>query len=483
MTGQVSELEELSRDLITTEQQLEDGPKDLGATPVNGALETNISNTHTPRTAPSETYIPDASDEVQPSTEFDEAVKNEREILESTIPGTEDYALSLDRLGTPLRERFDATGRIRDINEAIFCARENLKLRPPGHVSYRNSLRTLSIYLFLRFEKTTNIEDIKEALDCGRMVLELCPPGHTSRADGLIQLCVYLRQPSDVSGRPDDVEEAINLGREALRLCSPGHPERQRALRGSGMTLAKRFDRTGMLEDLDEEVRILQELLSIAPIGHVWHNETIIDLAEKLRKRFEVTGRVGDLREEIQLRQQMRDENPPESLDSPNPVHPLVRKLCAHLKSTKTTDPELVKFAIRCGEDYLLSIEDLDEEIILRKELVELCPSEHELRADTLENLAASLHIRFKRDGKLEDLQEEIQRRQQLRSGGDSSRSASTYLLIQKLYTLLAAKKMTSLERKFAIDCGQACLDSLSAMDVRRVKLRYQLKSVRGVRA
>lgn len=430
-----------------------------------------------------ETYIPDVPDEAAAPTAFDEEIALQRKILESTVPGDQDYVTALHSLGLELYRRFGSTGMIRDIEEATTCARECLKVWPPEHISYRNGLRNLAIYLEFRFKKKSRTEDIEESIGYGRRLLKICPPGHKDRQESLVDMSTFLTAGFDGVGKLEYIDEAIALGREALNLCPLGHPKRNTTLNGLALYLARRFTKTGMLEDLDEDIRILQDLLQIAPLGHEFHTETLTNLVQKLHKRFEITGRVGDLREEIEGRQQLRDESPPESWESPNPIHTLVRTLYSYLVSTKTKDRELIEFAIRCGDDIFVAIKDLDEEIKLRRELVELCPPDHELRGETQGNLTTSLHNRFKRDGRLEDLQEEIQRRQQLHAGGDLSRSASTYPLVQKLYTVLGAKEMTSLERKFAIDCGQTCLDSLSAMDFRRLKLRYQLKSIRGMQA
>lgn len=151
--------------------------------------------------------------------------------------------------------------------------------------------------------------------------------------------------------------------------------------------------------------------------------------------------------------------------------------LCTHLKAAKATDLNDIVFDIGCGEECLDSIDDVDEDIQLRRELFEVSLPGHKLHAETLVNLETSLYIRFKRDGKLEDLREVIHRRQQLHSGG-SGLSTSTYSLLQTLYTLRPVNAMTSSEKKFAIDYGQACLDSLYVVDPRSFKLRIQLRNL-----
>ena len=231
----------------------------------------------------------------------DRIAQNRRE-LQRCLPGNIGRAQALYNLAGSMRERFEKTNAIADINEAIALHRQTLDLRPTGHQDRCQSLVWLAWCLRDRYLQHGWLSDLEEAITLDRAALELGLEGHPNWLLSLHQLAVHLSDRYDKQASVADLEEAITLGRTALEFYSHDHSNRAPTLYNLADNLRRRFLELGATADIDEAISLHRSALDFRPEGHPKRSTSIHSLALCLSDWYYKQASVAEVGEPIMLR-------------------------------------------------------------------------------------------------------------------------------------------------------------------------------------
>ncbi|KIM60782.1 hypothetical protein SCLCIDRAFT_26314 [Scleroderma citrinum Foug A] len=315
--------------------------------------------------------------------DLEEAITLSRDALELHPPGHSSRAAILSSIAHYLRDRFLKLGAKTDLDEAITLCRSALDLRLAGHPDRSKSLCALVYCLSSRFEKQQAAADLDELIGLHLSILDFQPPGHPDHTATIDNLLLYVRKRFQNLDMPADLNECISLERAALVLSDPGNPDRVKYLLDLYSDLYKRFQNIGACADLEEAITLGRSILDIHPLGDpnrpIYLNTYVICL----RKKFVKTGIVGD--EAVLLAREAVVLHPVGDPDHQSFLHTLATFLSA--KFQKEGD-----------------LADLEQAIVLRRDLLALCPS-----ASSLHELALCLSEQFDRRGVTADIDEAIE--------------------------------------------------------------------------
>ena len=134
--------------------------------------------------------------------------------------GHPDRVTHFNVLLTYLREIFNKSGQVEDINEAISLAQEVLELYKVGNLDYLSPLCALATFVSARFRKGRGLADLEQAITLRKDILELSRTGTS-----LHELALSLSERFDELRISADIDEAIRLEISALRVLPPGQPD------------------------------------------------------------------------------------------------------------------------------------------------------------------------------------------------------------------------------------------------------------------
>ncbi|KDQ50729.1 hypothetical protein JAAARDRAFT_211553 [Jaapia argillacea MUCL 33604] len=167
----------------------------------------------------------------------------------------------LKELGSALRDRFDETEDLLDIDTAIEVHRQSLTAVESNHPLRPSLLSHYGFALRDRFDHSENLRDLEDALSQHRHALELLPAGDPDQWDVLSNVCDALQRRFLAVGDGSDLDEAVVLGRKALQLRSKSRDSYQLL----GELLLQRFQASRQQRDLDEVVEVHQQCLDLRP--------------------------------------------------------------------------------------------------------------------------------------------------------------------------------------------------------------------------
>ncbi|TEB18323.1 hypothetical protein FA13DRAFT_1746116 [Coprinellus micaceus] len=162
------------------------------------------------------------------------------------------------------------------------------------------------------------------------------------------------------------------------------------------------------------------EAAILRPSGHPDRSRSLANLATSLHSRFKLSDSAGDLDEAIVLQREVLELRPSGHPDRSWSLNNLATSLHSRFEPSDSAG-------------------DLEEAIVLHREALGLRPSGHPDRFLSLNNLAASLHSRFKLSESAGDLEEAIvlhREALELRPSGHPNRSLSLYNLASTLHSL-----------------------------------------------
>jgi tetratricopeptide (TPR) repeat protein len=118
-----------------------------------------------------------------------------------------------------------------------------------------------------QYEQTGDITDLDRSIMAGRLCLERTPPTYAGRSRRLSNLGFALRLRFELLGLPDDIVDSVQLGREALD-SHPAEGDIPRLQSNLGTALRVRFELTQAIEDLAEATRMSQQAIDRTARGH-----------------------------------------------------------------------------------------------------------------------------------------------------------------------------------------------------------------------
>ncbi|KAG6332696.1 hypothetical protein ID866_6393 [Astraeus odoratus] len=358
--------------------------------------------------------------------DLEEAISLHQQALELCSVGHPNRSSSLGSLANCMQSRYESQGALEDLEEAISLHQQALELCPVGHPNRSSSLVNLANCMRYRYQSQGALGDLEKAISLHQQALELCPVGHPNRSSSLLHFANCMQSRYEVQGALRDLEEAISLHQQSLELCPVGHPNRSSSLLGLANCMKSKYQSQGALEDLEEAISLHQQVLELCPAGHPNRSSSLLDLGNCMKSRYESQGALGDIEEAISLHQQALDLCP---IGHPNRSSSLLN-LANCMQSRHQ----------RQG-----ALGDMEEVIALHQQALELCPVGHPNRSASLGNLANCMKYRYGSQGALGDLEEAISLHQQaleLCPVGHPNRSSSLVNLancIQSRYEMQGA--------------------------------------------
>jgi tetratricopeptide (TPR) repeat protein len=302
-------------------------------------------------------------------------------------------AVMLANLGNALLARFERTGDLADLDEAVNAGRAAVSAVSEGDPDGDLALSSLGNILQTRYERTGRLADLDEAVIMGQAAANAVAPGHPKRIAYLSNLGNCLRARYERTGRLADLDGAVEAGRAAVEASAAGDPHRAALLLNYSNALETRGERTGDLASLDEGVEVRRAALAAVPDTHPEHASFLSSLGVALHRRFQRAGRPADLDEALQFSRAAVDATPPDHPERAGRLSNLAIVLDTRLE--RTDDPA-----------------GLDEAVKVSRAAVDATPPDHPERAGRLSGLGAALQARFNRAGdrtNLTDLNEAIE--------------------------------------------------------------------------
>ncbi|KAF6759104.1 CHAT domain-containing protein [Ephemerocybe angulata] len=321
-------------------------------------------------------------------SDIDESISAQQKAMAIASEGRGDLVTQLSSLGATLLQRFEHTGILSDVTEAITTYWRMLALTPDDQPDIP-ALTNLGLSLFRRFERTGNPSDIAEAISLQAKVLDLTPDGHTDLPSRLTTLGSSLLSRYELTGELSDLYESISAHQKAVEITPEDHPYLPSFLSDLGVSYARRFERTGDLSDSAEAISAQTKAVNLTPSGHADLPARLTVLGSSFVLRFERTGDPSDIAEAISIHQRAVELTPP--------GHP-------HLHSRLNN---LGRALIRRFE-HIGDISDITDAMRVQQKAVELTAEGHPDLPALLTNLGNVFMGRFARSGDSADLTEAI---------------------------------------------------------------------------
>ena len=346
----------------------------------------------------------------------------------------------LARLGNRLREQYQRTGSMTDLDVVIRVG--EAFLADPGIRELPAAIPLLAEKAVAEFapllEKALGSGDqnlVSATVRLWQRIVDAIPASHPDRASGLSDLGIALMVQFKLTGLLADLGAAIEARGEAAQVAAPGDPHRAMYLSNLGIALRDRFELTGLLADLDAAIEAWQKAVEVAASGDPDPERYLFNLAVALQNRFDLTGVLADLDAAIEAGQGAVQATVDDDPGRPRCLFTLGVALWDRFElAGALTDLEAaidawrsVVGAIPVGDrDHapMLSnlgialqarfrragvLADLEAAIEAGQAAVDATPTDHPDRAGRLSNLGAARQIRFERIGALVDLEAAIE--------------------------------------------------------------------------
>ena len=371
-------------------------------------------------------FLGDRYDKQGSMEDIEEAITLGRAALELCPPGHLGRAWALHNLARYLRNRSVKLGTNADIEEVISLNRSALELRPTGHPDRPLSLVNLASELSRRYDKQGSIADLEEAITLTRAPLELpLPPA--DRAVTLDNLGMYLRMKFRKLGGDANIDEAISLHRSALDLRPTGCPERPTSLKNLMECLSSRSEKAETVANLDALIALHQNIFSLYPVGHHDRAASVDKLLFHVRKRAQTLGMNDTLDECIAVAQSALALPETRNPDKSTRMHSLVADLpIGFLKHENVSDvqeahPDHASILYHLHA-YVKDLNDKEEDlddgdtarnveriVAIAQAACRLCPPPHiDHVVLLLVTLAIFYRRSFRRQGAIPDLDQAI---------------------------------------------------------------------------
>ena len=252
-------------------------------------------------------------------------------------------ARGLSALCGSLREEYERTGHLADLDRAITAGRRCVELTAADGPLRARRLSNLAFALRLRFERLGAPNDILEAVRIGRVALGSNPdPADLPRLQS--NLGVALRVLFEVSQARDHLADAATLARAALDGTPPGHPDHPGMLSNLGLALLELseadHDQDGLVRAVAASAEALDEALDEDPDKPMY----AANLSVALRLGATALNQPDDVDRAITVAEHALHLLPAEHPDRAGLLSDLGR---AHrLRSTFTNDPVDARLAV-----------------------------------------------------------------------------------------------------------------------------------------
>ncbi|MDT5129075.1 MAG: hypothetical protein QOH54_4719 [Mycobacterium sp.] len=189
--------------------------------------------------------------------DLDEAIHVWRRALEVAGTQTQKRVVA-SNLGGALRDRFERTGDLSDLDAAI----ELLTTAAPG--GGIEGMANLGAALGNRFQHRGGLADLQDAIRWLRQAADAAPAEGAVRAACVTNLGLALRNRYSRLGEPSDIDEAIDYLRQAVAAAA-SEPDYAGYLANLANCLSTRFESQGADADINEAIDLHHQALDIMP--------------------------------------------------------------------------------------------------------------------------------------------------------------------------------------------------------------------------
>jgi tetratricopeptide (TPR) repeat protein len=333
-------------------------------------------------------------------------------------------------LGTFLRQRFERTGSMDDLDRAINITRNAVDATTYDDPLYAKNLFSLAAMLSVRFKHTGSIDDLNQAISLSNNAIDVTPHDGHDQVTLLHNLALQLSWKFSRTGLIDELNEAIRIGIDAADAMPHNYPDRANVLSSLAGLLANRYDHVGLMDDLDRAVVLASNAVDAMPQYYSKRGDCLGTLRNLMIRRFERTGSISDLNRAISLASDAVDATPHNHPSLWTHSSSLGQVLMLRYEQTGSTDD--LNRAINVGSDAVdraprehpqlsLSLsnlgnwlsdryektkvmDDLDRAISVSSDAVDATPHGHPQRAGILSNLGQHLLSRFRQLNSIDDL-------------------------------------------------------------------------------
>ncbi|KAG1720183.1 CHAT domain-containing protein [Suillus occidentalis] len=231
---------------------------------------------------------------------------------------------------------------------------------------------------------------------------------------------------------PFHLERAVEYFQPVLDQCPVDHPDRAGALTNLAYARLECYIQ-GYLQDIETTTSLFREALALRPQGHPDHALSLYNLITALKSHYKRELITVYIHESAELCCKLLPICPEGSYLRSNGVDNVVEyvfgeysdlpidisdeninlrrnvlELCPVGHQLRPWALKLLALAMNTRFKQRGNADDIDETIQLRREVVSLCPEGHRFHIDNLNSLASSLLVRFRHQGKPNDLNEAI---------------------------------------------------------------------------
>lgn len=352
--------------------------------------------------------------------------------LAALIPSGDGRLFLLGIMGGFLRNKYERTGDLEDLQRAVTHSEEAVAALPQGHSSRPSFLAELASTLGMKYTRMGDIHDLQRAISYAEEAMAAIPHDNPYRATQLPNLAGYLVDRYKRTGDLDDLQQAILYAEEAIATLQ--NDGRTSCLSNLACYLGDRYKRVGDMDDLKKAISYGEEVVAATPSDQLTRVGRLSNLANRLADRY---GRVGDL-EDLQKAISYTEEvvavipehHPDRAIYLSNLSNNLIRRYSRignldglqqaliyaeeAIAETPRDNPDRVgrlsNLAMILNEKYkrMGDINDLQQAISCAEEAAVAVGQDHPDRAIQFSNLAGSLRSRYNRTGDLEDLEQAI---------------------------------------------------------------------------
>jgi CHAT domain-containing protein/tetratricopeptide (TPR) repeat protein len=267
----------------------------------------------------------DLADLNQAVTVSEQAVRG----LSGDDPG---FPLQLCSLSNALKSRFEQTGNDGDLDRAVTLSEQAVQVSAPDDPLAAVYLSKLAADLWSRFRHAGDLADLDRAISAGERAVQASPPGDPNLAAYLSDLSGSLTSRFEHTGQIADLDRAIGAGEQAMGTVSPDNPGRAVLLTGYGAALRIRFEHAGEPADLDRALAASEESVRVAADDE--RPMCLSNLGNVLQARYENAGNLADLDRAIALGEQAVQGTPPGHVELPDFLSNLGNRLRERFEQT-----------------------------------------------------------------------------------------------------------------------------------------------------
>jgi CHAT domain-containing protein len=198
-------------------------------------------------------------------------------------------SLFLGQLSQLLVDRFERTGSLADLDQAISILEQTCRRLSAASLELPVTLNQLGSALRNRFVIKHETDDIEGAVKYGRESVNLT--SHVeSLASRLNNLGNSLLERATVFDSETSIAEAIEVFRKAVQLSHPTDILYPARLNNLGNSLGARYANTGELSDLEESIHSYEEALRLTRETDPQFPSRLYNRANALRERWQAVG-------------------------------------------------------------------------------------------------------------------------------------------------------------------------------------------------